>query len=151
MIKIIKVCPLIKSIPHLLLLKKVLWDIRITNVVASKSYCMNCYIRGLSQKVVDFSNSKKSWRMSMFIFCRNIELSILNILSVIMTTKIKRNHFYGHSISVRYASTAHAKSERNKIVYFIFDKWLYWNWKRYPLIIHIGGNVIESRVLSHST
>ena len=79
----------------------------------------------MSQKVVDFSNSKKSWRSSMFIFCRNIELSIFSILSVLMTTQIKRNHFYGHSISVRYASQAHAKSVRNKIVYFIFDKWLY--------------------------
>ena len=36
-----------------------------------------------------------------------------------MTTKIKRNRFYGHSISVRCASPAHAKSERNEIVYFI--------------------------------
>ena len=79
----------------------------------------------MSQKVVDFSNSKKSWPSSMFIFCRNIELSIFSILSVLMTTQIKRNHFYGHSISVRYASPAHAKSVRNKIVYFIFDKWLY--------------------------
>ena len=33
-----------------------------------------------------------------------------------MTTKIKRNHFYGHSISVRYASPAHVKKGRNKIV-----------------------------------
>ena len=62
--------------------------------------------------------------MSMFIFCRNIELSIFKILSILMTTKIKRNH-YGHSISVKHASPAHVKSERNKVVYFIFDKWLY--------------------------
>ena len=54
------------------------------------------HVRGLSQKVVDFLNSKKNKRASMFIFCRNIELSILNILSVLMTNKIKRNHFYVH-------------------------------------------------------
>ena len=39
-----------------------------------------------------------------------------------MITKIKENHFYGHSISVRYASRVHAKSERNTKVYFIFDE-----------------------------
>ena len=68
-------------------------------------------IRGLSQKVVDFLNSKKSLRVNKFLFCRNIGLSFFNILSVFMTNKIKRNHFYGHSISVRYASPAHAKIE----------------------------------------
>ena len=62
--------------------------------------------------------------MSMFIFCRNIELSISKILSILMSTKIKRNHSYGHSISVRHASPAHVKSERNKVVYFMFDKLL---------------------------
>ena len=35
----------------------------------------------------------------MFIFCRNIGLSIYNILSVLLTKKIKKNYFYGHSIS----------------------------------------------------
>ena len=45
----------------------------------------------------------------MFIFCRNIGLSILNILSVLVTNKIKRDHFYVYSISVRYASRAHIK------------------------------------------
>ena len=49
-------------------------------------------------------------------FCRNVGVSIFNILSVLMTKKIKRNYFYGHSISVRYASPAHAKNERNKLV-----------------------------------
>ena len=78
----------------------------------------------------------------MSIFCRNLGQSIFNILSVLMTNQIKRNHFYGHSILVRYVSPAHAKNERNKIVYIIFDKWLYQNSSRYPLIIHIGGNVI---------
>ena len=59
--------------------------------------------------------------MSMFIFCRNIELSIFfYILGVLLTTKIKRNHFYGLSISVKYASLAHAKSERNKTKIFSF-------------------------------
>ena len=94
---------------------------------AKRTSYLFIHIRGLSQKVVDFSNSPKSWRVSMLILCRNIKLSIFNILSVLMTTKIKWNRFYGHSISVRYASPAHAKSERKKIVYFIFDRWLYWN------------------------
>ena len=67
-----------------------------------------------------------------------------------MTTKIKRNHFYGHSISLRYASPAHAKSESNQIVYFIFDKWLYCKWKRYQLFIHTEGNVIELCLLSEN-
>ena len=42
---------------------------------------------------------------------RNIGLSFFNILSELMTNKIKRSHFYVHSISVRYASPAHAKNE----------------------------------------
>ena len=66
-------------------------------------------IRGLSQKVVDFLNNKKSWRAIMFIFYRNIGLSVFNILSVLMTNKIKRNYFYVHSISERYALPAHVK------------------------------------------
>ena len=32
-----------------------------------------------------------------------------------MTNKIKRNHFYVHSNSVRYASPAHVKNEKHKI------------------------------------
>ena len=52
----------------------------------------------------------------MFIICRNIGLSIFNILSVLMTKKNQKEVFYGHSISVRYASPAHVKNERNKIV-----------------------------------
>ena len=63
--------------------------------------------------------------MSMFVICMNIELSIFAMLRVLMTTKIKMNNSYGHSISVSYASPAHTESERNKMVYFIFDKWLY--------------------------
>ena len=58
----------------------------------------------------------------MFIFYRNVGLSFLNILSVLMTNKIKKDHFYVHSILVRYASPAHVKNERNKIVLFTFDK-----------------------------
>ena len=46
-----------------------------------------------------------------YIFCRNIGLSIFNILSVLMANQIKRNHFYGHS----RVTGAH-KNERNKIV-----------------------------------
>ena len=67
-------------------------------------------IRGLSKKVVDFLNSKKSCRAIMFIFCRTIGLPFFNILSVLIDKKINRNNFYVHSISVRYASLAHVKN-----------------------------------------
>ena len=40
----------------------------------------------------------------------------MNFLSVLMTNKIIRNHFYVHSISVRYADRRTSKNERNKIV-----------------------------------
>ena len=61
----------------------------------------------------------------MFIICNNIGLSIFNILSVLITKINQKEVFYGHSISVRYASPAHVKNESNKIVEFIFDKRLY--------------------------
>ena len=50
--------------------------------------CQCVHVRGLSQKVVDFLNSKKSVRAIMFIFCRTIGLSFLNILSVLIDKKI---------------------------------------------------------------
>ena len=47
---------------------------------------------------------------------RDIGRSTFNILKVLMKIKVKRNHHYGLSISVRYMSPTHSKNERNKIV-----------------------------------
>ena len=55
----------------------------------------------------------------MFIFCRNIGLSIFNISSVLIIKKIKNNYLYGHSISVTYASPAHSKMKEIKLQYTV--------------------------------
>ena len=50
-------------------------------------------VRGLSQKVVDFSSSKKSWRVSMFVFYRNLELSISNKFECINDNQNQKESF----------------------------------------------------------
>ena len=60
-----------------------------------------------------------------------------------MTNQIKRNHFYGHSISVRYASPAF------KFKLFLISGCIETRGDS-PLIIHIGGNVIKLFVLSQN-